>query len=76
MTIEYEVGAPPERHTAPPPSRFVTFAELKRRGIFSNRVTLARAIRRSGFPAPYRLGERRVGWAEHEVEAWLCSRCT
>ena len=26
------------------------------------------------FPAPAKLGERAVGWLEHEVEAWIRDR--
>jgi prophage regulatory protein len=32
-------------------------------------------LRRAGkFPAPLRLGERRIAWRESEIEAWLVSR--
>lgn len=26
------------------------------------------------FPAAIRLSERRIGWYEHEIDAWLASR--
>lgn len=54
--------------------RFITFEQLVERGIFNNRVTLDRAIKRYGFPPPYKLGGRRVCWNEAEVEAWTDSR--
>ena len=56
------------------PKRFLTFAAMVERGIFGNRMTLKRAMDKQGFPRPYKLGERRVGWDEAEVDAWLASR--
>lgn len=56
------------------PDKLLTFNELVRRGIFSNRMTLKRAMEKHGFPSPYRPGDRRVLWAEAEVYNWLAGR--
>jgi predicted DNA-binding transcriptional regulator AlpA len=58
------------------PRKFLTFKELVRRGIFNNRMTLKRAMDKHGFPRPYRPGDRRVLWAEAQVDAWLAGRRT
>jgi predicted DNA-binding transcriptional regulator AlpA len=55
------------------PRRFISYQDLVACGIFSNRVTLQRAIRHYGFPGPYKIG-RRVCWDEAEVDAWMESR--
>ena len=56
------------------PDKLLTFKELVRRGIFSNRMTLKRAMDKHDFPRPYRPGARRVLWAEAEVYEWLAGR--
>ena len=38
------------------------------------RSTMYDRIKRGDFPAPIPLGERSVGWLEHEVDAWLADR--
>jgi hypothetical protein len=53
---------------------FVSFNQLKKDGIFSNRPTLARAIDQVGFPRPVELGKNRLGWDMQEVSLWLASR--
>jgi predicted DNA-binding transcriptional regulator AlpA len=57
-----------------PPKRYLSFDALKERGLFSNRVSLDRAIKLYGFPRPFKLGARRVAWCETEVDAWVQSR--
>jgi len=54
--------------------RLVKFAELRTRGIVTNRPTLKRWIAREGFPRPMILGANSLAWSEAEVEAWLASR--
>lgn len=40
------------------------------------RALVYRYIREGKFPASIQLGERAVGWYEHDVEAWLSSRAS
>ena len=54
--------------------RMLRFRDLKASGLFNNRVTLARWIRKQGFPRPLQLGENSLAWRADEVEAWLASR--
>lgn len=39
-----------------------------------SRSTIYLRIQEGTFPRPINLGERAVGWVEHEIEAWLSSR--
>ena len=52
----------------------VRFSYLKNEGIVSDRMALARAIERYGFPKPVALGANTLAWPLEEVEAWLRSR--
>lgn len=38
------------------------------------RSSIYAAIKTGTFPAPVSLGEKSVGWLEHEVEEWIASR--
>ena len=53
---------------------FVRYKYLEEKGIISNRMQLARAIERYGFPKPVALGENTLAWPLDEVESWLKSR--
>jgi predicted DNA-binding transcriptional regulator AlpA len=53
---------------------FVRCKYLEEKGIISNRMQLARAIERYGFPKPVALGENTLAWPLDEVENWLKSR--
>ncbi len=53
--------------------RVLTIGELLERLPFS-RQEIWRRVRRGEFPAPLKLGARRIGWRENEVEAWLDSQ--
>ena len=70
---------PPEQpvglaHTATHrPLRILTVAEICRLlGI--SRSNFYRLRQQPGFPAAIELSPGRVGYWEHEIEAWLCSR--
>lgn len=52
----------------------VRYKYLEDKGIISNRMQLARAIERYGFPKPIALGENTLAWHLEEVENWLKSR--
>jgi hypothetical protein len=53
---------------------FYRFADLKARGIVSNRVTLHRWTLQHGFPRHVQLGPNSVAWIRGEIEAWLENR--
>jgi len=53
---------------------FLTFEDLKSRGLFTNRQTLARAIDLYGFPPGLMITPNRRCWPAAEVEAWLSGR--
>lgn len=53
---------------------FITFNALRERGIPYTREHLARLVKAGTFPAPVRLGERRIGWVADEVDAWAAER--
>jgi Prophage CP4-57 regulatory protein (AlpA) len=53
---------------------FVRFKYLKEQGIVSDRMAVARAIERDGFPKPLALGANTIAWDLTEVNAWLASR--
>ena len=53
---------------------FVRYKYLEEKGIISNRMQLARAIERYGFPKPVALGVNTLAWPLEEVEIWLKSR--
>jgi predicted DNA-binding transcriptional regulator AlpA len=53
---------------------FVRYKYLEENGIISNRMQLARAIERYGFPKPVALGENTLAWPLEEVEAWIAAR--
>ena len=53
--------------------RLVTMRELVERVPFS-RVHIYRLIRDGKFPAPIKLGDRRVAFLENEVESWVAAR--
>jgi hypothetical protein len=53
---------------------FVRFRYLQENGIVKDRMALARAIERYGFPKPVTLGENTLAWSLDEVEAWIASR--
>ena len=52
------------------------FADLKRRNIVRNYVTLGRWIEYEGFPPGRLLGPNTRVWREFEIDAWLDSRPT
>ncbi len=52
----------------------LNFDDLKARGIFTNRMTLMRAIDLHGFPPGIMVTPNRRCWPEAEVSAWLASR--
>lgn len=54
-------------------------ARILRRPDVEQRTGLKRAaiyakMREGNFPKPIKLGERAVGWIEHEVEEWIAAR--
>lgn len=39
-----------------------------------SRSSIYAAISAGNFPAPIALGEKSVGWLEHEITAWIAAR--
>lgn len=54
--------------------KYLTFKDLRERGLFNNRTTLKRYIDNHGFPRPYRMAANRALWRDDDVDAWLESR--
>jgi predicted DNA-binding transcriptional regulator AlpA len=52
----------------------VRYKYLEEEGIISNRMQLARAIEKYGFPQPLALGENTLAWELSEIEDWRKSR--
>ncbi|MGB8899568.1 MAG: AlpA family phage regulatory protein, partial [Methylocella sp.] len=50
------------------------YRDLQDRGIFNNRMALARALRQYNFPPPIELGSNSIGWDSADVAAWLSAR--
>jgi prophage regulatory protein len=53
--------------------RLIFLDEVQRR-VPLHRVTLWRLARDGQFPAPVKVGARRIAWRENEVETWIKSR--
>jgi prophage regulatory protein len=62
------------RSTAPSPRRFLSFKELRARGICYSRTHTWRMVRAGKFPVPVKLGPSRNAWVESEIDAWLDAR--
>jgi prophage regulatory protein len=67
---DYPVYAP-----ATPSNRVLSNKEVIRKASLS-RSTIYDYIRRGIFPAPIKIGLKRVGWLESEVDDWLDKRRT
>lgn len=59
----------------PQPDRYVTKSEVLSRVPYSH-TQLWRMVRDGTFPAPRRLGPRRVAWLESELTRWMEGRET
>jgi hypothetical protein len=57
-------------------ARQLRYRDLKERGLFNNRVTLALWIKDRGFPPGRLVGPNTRLWDEAEIAAWLASRPT
>lgn len=55
-------------------TKFLRYPNLVERGIVRNRMTLARWIKRHGFPKPVKLGPQTSAWIADEVDSWLNAR--
>ena len=55
-------------------TKILRFADLKERGIVSNRVTLARWIKNNNFPPGFMLGPNSRAWTEETIEAHVAKR--
>ena len=58
------------KHHKVDPKMWLKYKDLERRGLFTNRVTLNRWVKRGLFPAPVHLSEFTVAWPLDEVLRW------
>lgn len=58
------------KHQTVKPKMWLKYKDLVERGLFTNRVTLNRWVKRGIFPAPIRLSEFTVAWPLDEVLRW------
>jgi prophage regulatory protein len=56
------------------PLKILRRAQVCERYGFPSTSSLYRAMERSGFPKPIKLGERAVGWDQAEGDDWLEAR--
>ncbi|UHC14439.1 AlpA family phage regulatory protein [Methylobacterium currus] len=54
-------------------TRYITQREVEAKTGLSS-ATLHRLRRKSRFPDPIRIGERRIAWPEAEIDDWLANR--
>ncbi|MEQ1649116.1 MAG: AlpA family phage regulatory protein [Hyphomicrobiaceae bacterium] len=59
---------------AKPISRFLTIDEVRAVAGGASKSTIYAWCRNNGFPKSHRLGPRRVGWLNSEVDAWVRSK--
>jgi prophage regulatory protein len=52
----------------------LSYDDLRERGIPYSKSHIDLLVERDQFPKPVRLGKRRVGWTEEEVERWFQDR--
>lgn len=56
------------------PKQYLRFCDLKALEIVHNRTTLARWIKKYGFPPGVLLGPNSRAWTADEVDTWLDAR--
>ena len=56
------------------PERFLSFADLRARGLVMNRTTLKRWITVLDFPPGALIGPNTRRWRESDIAAWLARR--
>ncbi len=54
--------------------RFCSMSEVQHHAGGASKSTIYRWIDKKKFPAPYRLGDNRVGWSFLEIQAWIADR--
>jgi predicted DNA-binding transcriptional regulator AlpA len=52
-------------------NRIFTFETLHLKGITFHRNYIRRLVKAGGFPAPFRLSERRPAWTEAALDEWI-----
>lgn len=55
-------------------TKWLRFRDIQARGIFNNRVTLERWIKKYGFPPGHMLGPNTRAWTDEEIARWESSR--
>ena len=54
--------------------RFLTFPELRSRGVPFCRDYVRMLVREGKFPRPVQISAKRIGWIEAEITAWAEAR--
>ncbi|MGH7100174.1 MAG: helix-turn-helix transcriptional regulator [Stellaceae bacterium] len=54
--------------------RYLSYPDLRARGIPYCREWLNKLIERSEFPSPVAIGHNRIAWRESDIDSWLASR--
>lgn len=54
--------------------KWLTYRDLKERGIFNSRMTLSRAVETLGFPRGRLITPNSRKWPEDEVVSWIACR--
>jgi prophage regulatory protein len=55
--------------------RLLNFDQLKpEKGVPYCRDHLRRLVDNGTFPAPVKVGEKRIGWVEREIDDWLAAK--
>ena len=75
LTLYFTRQRQPTRHDEVNMAKqYLRFNDLKAREIVRNRTTLARWIKKYGFPPGVLLGPNTRAWPADEVDAWLDAR--
>ncbi len=54
--------------------KLLSFKEVAARVGGASRVTVWRWVQAGHFPAPIRIGLRKIAWRERDIETWLSRR--
>jgi predicted DNA-binding transcriptional regulator AlpA len=52
------------------------YDDLSAKGIPYSRASIYRKIRNGTFPRPIKLGENKIAWLDHEIDAWIAALAT
>ena len=56
-------------------SKIISYEDLKPvKGISYSRMQLSRLMKDGKFPAKVQISSKRIGWLEHEIDAWIAKK--